>query len=390
MAIIYYLSFYKRDFINNDILLLAIIMKIKLIFCFCSICILITTLTGCNNKSVGFVVKGDINDQNGNLVYLEYNGKIDSTRILNDVFQFEGNVNIPTQAFIRINKSSSTPWILGDFFMLENNTINISLDYSKTSKEDEIHENFRIESIVGSNTQKNLDKYYEEMDIGFHKEENDTLKAKALFELLKKFLGSNPQLKKGGEELVFHASKYRDYLNVEKTEFLYSMLDTIYQEKEVLDKIRLLIKQRKNLIAGSDIPQFTLKNLDGEIFDINQNISEFTLIDFWASWCMPCRSQNPELVKLYNLYKDKGLEIVSISIDEDLKAWKKAVKKDDMNWINLSDSNQLVADKFYLFQIPMTILIDKTGKIIERDLEIFSYNDSKLSFAEILNSRTRK
>ena len=365
-------------------------MKRKLIFCFCSICILIKTLTGCNNKSVGFVVKGDINDQNGNLVYLEYNGKIDSTRILNDFFQFEGNVNIPTQAFIRINKSSSTPWILGDFFMLENNTINISLDYSKTSKEDEIHENFRIESIVGSNTQKNLDKYYEEMDIGFHKEENDTLKAKALFELLKKFLGSNPQLKKGGEELVFHASKYRDYLTVEKTEFLYSMLDTIYQEKEVLDKIRLLIKQRKNLIAGSDIPQFTLKNLDGEIFDINQNISEFTLIDFWASWCMPCRSQNPELVKLYNLYKDKGLEIVSISIDEDLKAWKKAVKKDDMNWINLSDSNQLVADKFYLFQIPMTILIDKTGKIIERDLEIFSYNDSKLSFAEILNSRTRK
>ena len=365
-------------------------MKKKLTYFTWSISILLLALVGCKNESVGFVVNGGINDQNGNVVYLGYDGKIDSTQIVNNAFRFEGKVNAPTEAFIRVNKKSNTPWILGDNFMLENNQISINLDYSKTGKEGEMRERLRLKSVVGSNTQKSIDKYYEEMDISFHKEENDTLKEKALFKLLKEFLSANPELKKGGEELVFHASKYRDYLDVEKTEFLYSILDTIYQEKEVLDKIKLLIRQRKKLIIGSEIPQFALKNLDGEIFDIDQSISEFTLIDFWASWCMPCRSQNPELAKIYKLYKDKGLEIVSISIDEDLKAWRKAVEKDDMNWVNLSDSNQLVADKFYIYQIPMTLLIDKTGKIIERDLEIFSYNDTKYSFAEILNSRMVK
>ncbi len=365
-------------------------MKGKFVFFTCSICSLITLLIGCNSKSNGFFVKGEINDQNGNLIYLEYDGQIDSTEIRNNVFQFEGNVNIPTEAFVRINKNSPTPWSLGGTFMLENNKINLNLDYSKTFKKEEIRENVRMVSIIGSNTQKSLDKYYEEMNIGFHGEKNDTLKEKALFKLLKEFLSTNPKLKKGGKELAYCASKYSDYLDIEKTELLYSMLDTVYQEKEILNEIKLIIKQRKNLIIGSQIPQFTLKSINGEMFDTKQNNSEYTLIDFWASWCRPCRSQNPELVKLYKLYKDKGLEIVSISLDKDLKAWEKAIKKDDMNWVNLSDSNKLVADKYYLSRIPMTLLIDKTGKIIARNLEIFSYNDGKLSFDQVLNSSIRK
>ena len=133
-----------------------------------------------------------------------------------------------------------------------------------------------------------------------------------------------------------------------------------------------------------------MKNLDEEIFDIEDDNSKFTLIDFWASWCMPCRSQNPEFVKLYKQYKDKGLEIVSISIDEDLNAWEKAIKKDSMTWVNLRDSNQIVANKYYMYQIPMTILTDINGKIIGKDLNVFTYDNNEPSFDTMLDSLITK
>jgi len=375
---------------TRRLLWLALTMKRKLAFYTSIFSILILALAGCKNESSGFCIDGKINDQNGNFVYLEYDDKIDSTEILNDSFQFKGKVNIPTEAFLRINKEISSPWLLGDSFMLENNDISINLEYSKTSKENVISENLILESIVGSKIQLIVEQFRKELNTRFYEEKNDSLKKEALFGILKDFIEKNPKLGKSGEILATSASYNKDYLDLKKTEFLYSLLDTVCQKKEVLDEIKLIVKQRKFLTIGSIIPKFKLYDLEGEVFDTENNLSEYILIDFWASWCLPCRYQNPELVKLYKLYKDKGLEIVSISIDKDTKAWKQAVKKDSMNWVNLSDSNHVVADNFYLSRIPMTILIDKTGRIIDKNLEIFSYDDQMTSFADILNLRMKK
>jgi thiol-disulfide isomerase/thioredoxin len=343
-------------------------------------------LSSCSEKGSGFVVNGKINNQNGNLIYIEYKSKIDSIRISNDSFSFEGSVDVPTEAFIWVNKNSTTPWIVGSTFMLENSEITLELNYRKRSKKGEIRENMMVERILGSNTQIRVDNYHNDLDINFYQEENDSLKGIALYGILKNFLTENPKLEFSGKQLSLYAGTYKQFLDVEKVEFLFTKLDTIHQKKEILENLRLLLKQRKLLDIGNSAPSFRLKNLDEEIFDIEDDNSKFTLIDFWASWCMPCRSQNPEFVKLYKQYKDKGLEIVSISIDEDLNAWKKAIEKDSMTWVNLNDSNQIVANKYYMYQIPLTILADRNGKIFGKDLDVFTYNNDEPSFATILDS----
>lgn len=108
-------------------------------------------------------------------------------------------------------------------------------------------------------------------------------------------------------------------------------------------------------------PNKTLASLKGQI----------VLVDFWASWCGPCRRANPGVVKLYNKYKDKGFTVMGVSLDEDREKWLEAIKKDGLTWNHVSDLNRwesAVAAEWQVASIPSTFLIDRTGRIAARDL----------------------
>jgi thiol-disulfide isomerase/thioredoxin len=95
------------------------------------------------------------------------------------------------------------------------------------------------------------------------------------------------------------------------------------------------------------------------------------LVDFWASWCGPCRVENPRLVKLYNQYKDKGFDILGVSLDGNSEAWQKAVKADRLTWTQVSDLkgwNNTAARAYGIKSIPFNLLLDKDGIIIGKNL----------------------
>lgn len=124
--------------------------------------------------------------------------------------------------------------------------------------------------------------------------------------------------------------------------------------------------------AGTRATEIVLPNINGKMQKLSGNTGKVVLLDFWASWCGPCRKANPELVRLYAKYKQKGFQIFSVSIDDDQAAWKKAVVKDKMTWTQVNESKGWdgpVATAWKIEQIPASYLMDKSGKIVGVDLQ---------------------
>jgi peroxiredoxin len=123
---------------------------------------------------------------------------------------------------------------------------------------------------------------------------------------------------------------------------------------------------------GDLSPEIILKDVDGNAVSLSSLKGKVVLIDFWASWCGPCKKAIKHLVKIYPSLKTKGFEIYGISIDEDKDDWKKAITANKISWLQVNENggwNAPVANLWKIDQIPTSYLIDKNGKIIARDLD---------------------
>ncbi|RZK47647.1 MAG: TlpA family protein disulfide reductase [Pedobacter sp.] len=120
-----------------------------------------------------------------------------------------------------------------------------------------------------------------------------------------------------------------------------------------------------------EMPNFSQPNQFGKTISLADFRAKYTLVDFWASWCIPCRKENPVVVKAYKKFQNKGFDILAISLDDDKDAWLQAIKNDKLTWTHVSDlegSHNEVAKMFKIPSIPSNYLIDPNGIIIAKDL----------------------
>ncbi|MCD0488106.1 AhpC/TSA family protein [Pedobacter sp. MC2016-14] len=163
-------------------------------------------------------------------------------------------------------------------------------------------------------------------------------------------------------------------LDPEKEIKLYSALDSnLLADNSYFKFISPSMVAQRNTWIGKALPKLSQADTSGKMVSLTDFNGKYLLIDFWASWCVPCRAANPGMVKLYNRFKDKNFTILGISLDKaaDREKWIGAIKHDGLTWNHVSDLkywDNEISRAFGLTSIPATVLVDPSGKIIARDL----------------------
>jgi peroxiredoxin len=169
----------------------------------------------------------------------------------------------------------------------------------------------------------------------------------------------------------------------EKTKNLYEKLAPTFKDTYYGQEIRRFLQVNKQIRIGQSFIDFEQPNTQDEILSLSKLRAKYTLLEFWGSWCTPCRKENPNLVKLYSEYKQKGFTIVGVAADFDKQKWLSAVKEDHLTWQNLSDlkgNKNLAAIIYGIDEYPTNYLIDESGIIIEKNItgELLSEKLKKL------------
>jgi len=158
---------------------------------------------------------------------------------------------------------------------------------------------------------------------------------------------------------------------LEELTFIYDKLTGRGKNNPYAKKILQRIEKLKALEKGAVAPNFTLKTPDDKTMVLHEIPGKVKIVDFWASWCYPCRKENPFMKKLYEKYHEKGLEIIGVSLDNDHKKWTAAIQKDGLPWIHVSALKKWKCESVSLYDVksvPHTVILDGQNRIIARNV----------------------
>ena len=163
-------------------------------------------------------------------------------------------------------------------------------------------------------------------------------------------------------------SSYFGIDNIDEAEKVWKQFDPSIRYCYALKQLEDLIQRGKSCAVGHEAPDFELMTPAGEKIKLSSLRGKYVLVDFWASWCGPCRGDIPNIKKVYAEFKDKGLEVVGVSIDHSDEAWKKALEEEKLDYLQLSDPKSVTSKLYNYNGIPFIILISPEGIILNKGL----------------------
>ncbi len=339
-------------------------------------------LSCANHDKDTFTISGEIKglNQGDLLLYnLEETGPrlIDSSKISNGKFSFKGKITLPEMVLLKINgKISGIP------FFLEAGKIHFKASADSLTGA----------TITGSESNDLYQKFKEEMhryDAQSHNilEKYTQAKSNSDSSLMNKLYEANTDVEK--ERTLFTCTFIKQNresnvaVYIAATQLIYSMdADDLEQvtndfsanlkNSKYLKMLSGQVKTLKRVSIGQPAPDFRLNDMDNRPVRLTDFKGKIVLIDFWASWCKPCREEHPDLITAYRNFKMKNFDILSVSIDEDMTLWKDAVKLDKLTWTQVSDLkglNNVALKQYGVVKIPSNVLIDKNGIILAKNIK---------------------
>jgi peroxiredoxin len=346
-----------------------------------AILVLALAVISCQTAKDKFSLKGTIAGVDSGKVYLQklVDGQpqsVDTADVTGGKFTFEGKMEMPDIRFLRLNDQD----YFAQFF-LDNGKITV------TANKDSL----RNTKITGSPAQDVFQIYITEME----KLNKDVMALQEKFQNAMT-TGNTTEAEKAKidyQAMIDNNKVYTKNFVKEHTNSVVAAYITLYQlanqvdgaelesitnsfvpeisSSEYVSQLKQMIEEQKKTAVGVVAPDFTMNDPDGKPIQLSSLRGKVVMIDFWASWCAPCRQENPNVVKLYNQYHDKGFEILGVSLDRGKDEWIQAIKDDQLTWLHVSDLQfwqNAVARQYGVNSIPQTYLLDKEGKIIAKGL----------------------
>jgi len=355
-------------------------MNMKKVF---FIILIVSILVSCNTNETGF--KATINNvPDSTNVYVSKLGKnnqpvpLDTVQVINGSFSF----NMPQEEPQQINMIKIDGVQSNLFFVYEKEPITATLykDSLRSSKVVGGEHNKLLMNYMGSLKDYAMEMRDLQMEMRTAMSEQDRESYQSLREAQKKLEKKDLEFRKSvateNPNSIIAALSLSDLMGGKKipnTE-VKEIYDTFSDEVKDHTLGRLInenIAKMSKTDIGAKAMSFEAPTPEGEMLSLEDAMGKLTLIDFWASWCRPCRMENPNVVSVYNDYKDKGFNIISVSLDKTKKSWEKAIADDNMNWYHVSNLKywqEPVAVEWGVRSIPATYLIDENGIIVAKNL----------------------
>jgi peroxiredoxin len=362
----------------------SIIMLKKVVLLF----VAALTILACSKVGENeFIIEGEAKGvKNGTMVFLQKQDstgivQVDTVKVAEGKFKFEGKTTEPFLHFIQVKDlKGGVPLVLetGEIAVIvDKDTVGkskVSGTYSNERLAEYAAENDKINKKMAAFQKANMEKY------NTARTNNDTVTMNAL---MKQNDGFRAEFKNLSQT---HIDKYpKSYLSLyfleqfvgqpdtDMVKFTkqFNSLDASLKNTKGAKKIQKKLDAIKATSIGGVAPDFSARNPEGKTVSLKASLGKVTIVDFWASWCKPCREENPNVVALYNEFHPKGLNIIGVSMDSDANAWKEAISKDGLTWTqvaNLNPQTDVIAKKYNISNIPATYILDANGKIIAKDL----------------------
>ena len=334
----------------------------------------------------GYTINGDVKGAEGQTVSMKQIRnlqpvEVSSTTVKAGKFTLKGTTPYPEFCMLHIGDKDPVQ------FFIENSNIQISVDLENIekskivgSKENDLFMEFMNGMDKFARQQKQLNDSYVSLNSSSIATPDAVTKIRTQLEKLNNdrmaYMINFVQQHPGRVSSAFIINNaLLQSLNITQLEQLTKGFDIETSQSPWVKMIKDHISSNRRTEIGQNFPDITLKSPDDKSVSISDYAGKgkYVLLDFWASWCGPCRNANPRVVELYNRYKGKGFEIVGISLDRGKKEWVEAIKNDNLTWLHMSDLNywQSAAAKLYsVSAIPYTVLLGKDGKIIAKGLHV--------------------